>query len=183
MKSIRERRGASLAEYGITVGLISAVAIGSVLLVGEDISRIFMKVESEVGIAGKGPPPPPPSPILMDFQMNTWVAGSAEGYGDTPGYGSITYNSNQIGDIWNFYYTADSDISRFEFRGEHLPEAEDWILKCGSDGDFRLGDATSWSYATSGPPEGFTYFDWRDYTGHGPMPRASEVWNCTLERP
>jgi len=47
---LRQRRGASLAEYGITIGLISLLAVASVGLLGERITETYQEVAETIGL-------------------------------------------------------------------------------------------------------------------------------------
>ena len=51
---LRDEEGATLVEYGLLVGLLSIVAIGSVVLVGKFVNGAFDKVQTEM--AGNGIP-------------------------------------------------------------------------------------------------------------------------------
>ncbi len=46
---IREEEGASAVEYGLLVALIAAVIIGSVTLLGQNLSTMFQNVATSVG--------------------------------------------------------------------------------------------------------------------------------------
>lgn len=47
-KLMNSVKGAALVEYGILVGLIAVLAIGAVLLLGQEIQATFEKVTSEL---------------------------------------------------------------------------------------------------------------------------------------
>ena len=42
---LRDRKGASLVEYGLLVALIAAVVVGTVATLGQDVNRGFQTVE------------------------------------------------------------------------------------------------------------------------------------------
>ena len=44
--------GATLVEYGLLVGLLSIVAIASIVLVGQYVNGAFDKVQSEMASSG-----------------------------------------------------------------------------------------------------------------------------------
>jgi pilus assembly protein Flp/PilA len=46
---IREEEGASAVEYGLLVALIAAVIIGSVTLLGNNLSTMFSNVAGSIG--------------------------------------------------------------------------------------------------------------------------------------
>lgn len=51
---LRDEEGATLVEYGLLVGLLSIVAVGSIVLVGKFVNGAFDKVQTEM--AGNGIP-------------------------------------------------------------------------------------------------------------------------------
>jgi pilus assembly protein Flp/PilA len=55
-KRIREEKGATAVEYGLMVGLIAAVIIATVLLLGGQLDALFKKVTAALsgpsGVAG-----------------------------------------------------------------------------------------------------------------------------------
>jgi pilus assembly protein Flp/PilA len=48
----REEKGATAVEYGLMVGLIAVVIIGTVVLLGEELDRLFVLIETELSGAG-----------------------------------------------------------------------------------------------------------------------------------
>ena len=48
----RDEEGATLVEYGLLIGLLSVVAIASIVLVGQYVNGAFDKVQSEMAGAG-----------------------------------------------------------------------------------------------------------------------------------
>ena len=52
----KKEEGASLVEYGLLVGLIAAVCIATIGLLGGDIKSLFTKVESAVNGAAANVP-------------------------------------------------------------------------------------------------------------------------------
>ena len=44
----REDRGATMVEYGIMVALIAAVAIATIVILGQDVNTAFETVEGEM---------------------------------------------------------------------------------------------------------------------------------------
>ena len=53
---IREEKGATAVEYGLMVGLIAAVIITTVVLLGDQLDALFVKITDELetpsGVAG-----------------------------------------------------------------------------------------------------------------------------------
>ena len=55
---VREDRGATMVEYGIMVGLIAAVCIAIIGLMGGEIRDVFAGVEADLADPiGNAPPP------------------------------------------------------------------------------------------------------------------------------
>jgi len=48
----REEKGATAVEYGLMVGLIAVVIIGTVSLLGDELNRLFETVRAELATAG-----------------------------------------------------------------------------------------------------------------------------------
>lgn len=48
----RDEDGATLVEYGLLVGLLSVVAIASIILVGKFVNGAFDKVQGDMAGAG-----------------------------------------------------------------------------------------------------------------------------------
>lgn len=44
----KDQRGQALTEYGLIVGLLAVVAIGSLVLMRDDVSRLFTSVANSV---------------------------------------------------------------------------------------------------------------------------------------
>jgi pilus assembly protein Flp/PilA len=54
----REDGGATMVEYGIMVGLISAVCIATIALLGGEVRDLFSSVEADLADPiGNAPPP------------------------------------------------------------------------------------------------------------------------------
>ena len=49
---IREEKGATAVEYGLMVGLIAVVIIGTVFTLGGQLDDLFQKVSTKLGTAG-----------------------------------------------------------------------------------------------------------------------------------
>lgn len=49
---IKQEEGATLVEYGLLVGLLSIVAVASIVLVGKFVNGAFNKVQTEMSDAG-----------------------------------------------------------------------------------------------------------------------------------
>ena len=47
-----EEKGATAVEYGLMVGLIAAVIIGTVMTLGGQLNDLFTKISSKLGVAG-----------------------------------------------------------------------------------------------------------------------------------
>src|SRR3569833_1203365 len=54
----REEKGATAVEYGLMVGLIAAVIVGTVLLLGGQLDDLFTKVTDAITKAGRPPERP-----------------------------------------------------------------------------------------------------------------------------
>jgi pilus assembly protein Flp/PilA len=65
--STSTRRGAALIEYGLLVGLVAVVAIGSVSTLGEEIDGTFANVTAELSsnTAGAWTEAPARTPVAM----------------------------------------------------------------------------------------------------------------------
>jgi pilus assembly protein Flp/PilA len=65
--STSTRRGAALIEYGLLVGLVAVVAIGSVSTLGEEIDGTFANVTAELSsnTAGASTEAPARTPVAM----------------------------------------------------------------------------------------------------------------------
>ena len=79
----RQERGASGTEYGIIVGLISVVAIGSVFVTGKEIQSIFSGSTSRIADGGTGaapggatPAPDPFNPDQYGLDTTDWLIGT-----------------------------------------------------------------------------------------------------------
>jgi pilus assembly protein Flp/PilA len=46
---LMREEGQALVEYGLILGLIAVAAIAALLLLGEDVSKVFEKVTTELG--------------------------------------------------------------------------------------------------------------------------------------
>jgi pilus assembly protein Flp/PilA len=47
----REEKGATAVEYGLMVGLIAAVIIATVVILGDQLNVLFQKITTELGKA------------------------------------------------------------------------------------------------------------------------------------
>jgi len=49
INDLKQEKGATAVEYGLLVGLIAAVIIATVLLLGGQLDKLFLKVTNELG--------------------------------------------------------------------------------------------------------------------------------------
>ena len=49
---MREEKGATAVEYGLMVGLIAAVIIATVMLLGDQLNALFEEITTAIGGAG-----------------------------------------------------------------------------------------------------------------------------------
>jgi pilus assembly protein Flp/PilA len=53
-KRLREEKGATAVEYGLMVGLIAAVIIGTVMILGGQLDALFRRITGLLGGAANG---------------------------------------------------------------------------------------------------------------------------------
>ena len=53
-KRLREEKGATAVEYGLMVGLIAAVIIATVMLLGGQLNTLFQRITTALAGAGGG---------------------------------------------------------------------------------------------------------------------------------
>ena len=58
----KEEKGASLIEYSILIGLISAAVITIIVSVGAWVTGEWTALQTAIGSGPPPPPPPPPPP-------------------------------------------------------------------------------------------------------------------------
>ena len=80
----RAAKGASLLEYGLIVGLVSVVAIGSVLATGGEVKDVFCASGSSLASA-RGATPGDCSVEIADGGAGGGAGGGTEGGGETGG--------------------------------------------------------------------------------------------------
>ena len=56
---LRDKKGATAVEYGIMVAAISAVIIGTVVVIGEEVLGAFVEVADAMKLLNPDPPPDP----------------------------------------------------------------------------------------------------------------------------
>jgi pilus assembly protein Flp/PilA len=49
---LEEEKGATAVEYGLMVGLIAAVIIGTVMTLGGQLNDLFVTITNKLGVAG-----------------------------------------------------------------------------------------------------------------------------------
>ena len=62
LKSAKSKSGQTLVEYGLTLALISVIAIATLAATGTQVSSVFTTINRQVAIAGNGGPAPAPPP-------------------------------------------------------------------------------------------------------------------------
>ncbi|MEH7225119.1 Flp family type IVb pilin [Bacillus sp. JJ1566] len=45
---VKEEEGQGLTEYGMLVGLIALIVVGTITLIGKDLLEVFQKIQTEV---------------------------------------------------------------------------------------------------------------------------------------
>jgi Flp pilus assembly pilin Flp len=109
----RKRRGASLLTYGLAVGLIAVAAIGSVSLMGGQVSGLFGDVGLRLGGVTDGLPDTPETPETPSSpaSLALSVFSGDEGAMDVTGPGSPAYGGNVVVRISNSGDLASASLS------------------------------------------------------------------------
>lgn len=97
----RAAKGASLLEYGLVVGLVSVVAIGSVLATGNEVEDVFCSGSSSLASA-RGATPGDCSVEIADGGTGGGTEGGTEGGETGGGTGEGGTPSNPLEDGWDF---------------------------------------------------------------------------------
>ena len=106
----RAAKGASLLEYGLIVGLVSVVAIGSVLATGNEVKDVFCSSGSSLASA-RGAAPDDCSVEIADGGAGGGAGGGTEGGGETGGgTGEGGTPSDPLDDGWDFSAEAPDDM-------------------------------------------------------------------------
>lgn len=107
----RAAKGASLLEYGLIVGLVSVVAIGSVLATGGEVKDVFCASGSSLASA-RGATPGDCSVEIADGGAGGGAGGGTEGGGETGGgTGDGGTPSDPLDDGWDFSAQAPEGLS------------------------------------------------------------------------
>lgn len=181
----RATAGAALVEYGLLVGLVAVVAIGSVAAMGSEVRATFAGVSAALsGAIGSDAAVDAeealevPLAAVGEYAVTVGYAGNYRGYMSpqfSTNAGSIERTTGPFELLSLLTYTVDNtfwftvaDDVRSEMAGMHT-------LDCGTFGEFLFADVKAISFTDSGGiPRTWTRWD------NAPLPAEGSTLECRL---
>lgn len=141
-------RGTNIAEYGLLAALVSVIAIGAILGMGNQVRRGFAGSGEILGTAIEtgGLQPLQSGTPLITFELTVGRNGTNTGYVSSDAeltllqFGSVNYDTAPLTDVRRLQETAGPREVWFYLDGDYRTEIVDWTLQCngtdlrGSDG-------------------------------------------------
>jgi pilus assembly protein Flp/PilA len=169
-----DRRGAALIEYGLLVGLVAVVAIGSVKSLGDRVNTTFAEVNSELssniassalGDGDKGPGLTDPTGAMATrFSITPEPFRSSEndvGYRPSGDMGTLHFYEGPSEKLNQFEIRRDKGHLSMQLAGNFVTELSGHRVICVDGVDLAFDDA-SMTYLSGDP--GTTLMQWTSVT-------------------
>ncbi len=189
MSLVKERKGASLLEYGILVGLISVLAIPSVVGLGKETRQSFFSTAEKLALTTdnaassdpapapepEAPPPPPPPVVTSEMMMGVngqWIGVRSDYYSFT--YGQLISFDGVARPV--MLISNGSEV-RLALEGDVRETLKPTILDCTDGNAWQISLSLSEAKPVYDNTEKTTSFSW---FGTGITFQADQHYSCEL---
>lgn len=187
MTIIKSAHGAALIEYGLLIGLISVVSIGSVVSLGSRVDTTFSTATTEL-ITNMGPSAEATAPESVPYDTISMVQMQADTYSQSgieyigwqsvsPQWGTRLSGDNTVYEIVGLFSTSASR-SIVKLPGDHLMTDMTGVELVCAQGRYPLSGADRFHVSSNTRTE----FRFNDPVER-PVFVTGEEYTCTIERP